>query len=147
MSRNFQKQNHYSPGRNNQQYNDTVPNSNSKLFPFGSSSKNQEELTEEAPLGYIDETGAYRTNVNNQKKYMYAAMMRREPPGAQETFIINQRPRTSQSGLILTQEPLDVSPARVVYQQPYIQKIYATPSGEYLIAEEPDQNYQRVQLV
>jgi hypothetical protein len=46
------------------------------------------ELTQEAPLGYIDETGAYRTNVNSHRKYMNARA-RREPTGGRETFVIN----------------------------------------------------------
>jgi hypothetical protein len=71
-----------------------VPNSNSKLFPFGSSSKHPEQLQTEAPLGYIDETGVYRTNLNSHRKTGFP-FLTREPPGAQETFLVNERPRVS----------------------------------------------------
>lgn len=134
MSSNYHKYADFSPSRKTVYREVKYPDSHSKLFPLGSGSKNVQELTQEAPLGYIDETGAYRTNVNSHGRYM-SNIRRREAPGAQETFVVSQRPRVSQNGLILTQEPMDVSPARVIVQNPGNQKVYATSDGKYLIEQ------------
>lgn len=80
-STNFTKYSQYSPVRTKVYQDVAHPNSNHKLFPLGSATKNRQELTQEAPLGYIDETGAYRTNVNNHVKVQHS-VRRMEPTGA-----------------------------------------------------------------